>query len=252
MRHREYDMADAPLDDATLAAIPSDYGLPPSGPLLDYLAMPPDERPPAGEYLRLLANTRPAKPCPDRDTPVIEEWTRIPPTTPANHIAGGSALNIRDPFGRPGGDWHNGWHYGRYAYQPPRTATLSGTDGMTPAERFVDRHVLGTRRVADVRAGLRAMGHPDADAASPIWGATHERSTVRYVLRTVLGHHAPSPDQPELLLDRRTACRWLGTDEQVAWARMVLTRVAAHLPPARQQAIEAWVRHTFDHPRPTE
>lgn len=252
MRHADYDMDDTPLDPACLAAIPTDYGPPPSGPLYEYLAMPAEERPPPGEVLRRIAARRPEEPAPEPDTPVIQEWMKIPATSPANPITGGCALNIRDPFGRPGGDWHDCWHYARRAHQAPMTATLLEDAEMTPAYAFVERHVLGTRRVANVRGSLRAMHHPDAAAPAPIWSATHERATVGYVLGTILQHHAPAPDDPEKILDRRTVRRWLGDDDQAAWTRTVLGLVGTRLPPARQAAIEAWLWNAFDNPAPTE
>ena len=252
MRHREYDMDDTPLDPACLAAIPTDYGPPPSGPLYDYLALPLDERPPASEILRKISARRGKEPVPEADAPIIEEWMAIPPTSPTNHITGGCALNIRDPFGRHGGDWHDCWHYARRAHEPPMTATLLGAAEMTPAYAFVERHVLGTRRIANVRGSLRAIHHPDAVATAPIWSASHERAAVGYVLDNILQHHAPSPDNPERILDRRTVWRWLGDDEQMAWTRTVLSRIGAHLPTERQAAIEAWLWNAFDNPAPTE
>lgn len=155
--------------------VPDDYGPDPSTPFTRALALPRGQRPPVSELRKLLGpdGRRPPNP----DAPLVEDWIVIPPTTPARYVTGGSALNVPDPLGRAGGDWHPCWSYLREADAPRRVATPSTEDEENnPARRHVWIHFLGAERLLDLRPGLAEIAHPQADEAAPIWGASHERA----------------------------------------------------------------------------
>ena len=179
-------------------------------------------------------------------------WDTIPPTSQARYISGGSALNIPDAGNRGSGDWHRaGWQSRRGAGTGARQAAMSDDTGRSPAARRIHASVLGTQRVIDVRPGLRRLGHPQAGSESVIWGASHERATAEYVIDACTRHFEPDPDHPEGILDRRTAHRWLATDDQDAWVRAVLAAAATMLPAVRRAALEHWLRYVFDDAAPT-
>ena len=126
-----------------------------------------------------------------------------------------------------------------------RYATVAGERRRTPVMQHVLKHVLRTDGVIDVRKGLAKMGHPQAHEERPVWAASHERSTVEYVLESALRHHEPDPENYMYILDRRTAHRWLATDEQDEWVKAHLLNIAENLPRQRALAIEKWAEYTF-------
>lgn len=231
------------------APFPTDYGPDTATEFQKILRLPPEQRPCASDIRRLLGRTpRPPRP----DVPFVDEWMRIPPTTPQSYLCNGSALTIPDP--RHGGDWHDGWHYRRRIDDPPKTAQRSSDFAHNAVLTHVLNNVLGTERVIDARAGLALTGHPDAQGEGPpIWAASHERSTVESVLRSTIGRHTPaSPDTPEFILDRRTVYRWISTPDQYEWVENTLEAIARNLPPDRAAAIRSWNRNVFHNDTPTE
>ena len=231
--------------------VPTDYGPDPRTPFTRALTLPGSERPPVPE-LRKLPGAPRRIPDPDTKAPLVRDWVVIPPTTPARYITGGYALNVPDPLGRGGGDWHGGWSYLRRADTARRVAeTSTDDDNNNPALQHVLKWILGTDRLLDLRPGLVRICHPQAVEPAVIWGASHERATVEYVLAMTLHYIPPPVAEPERLLDRRTVHRWLGLDEQWDWTEQTLLRIAAELPEVRAQAIENWVRNAFHNDAPT-
>ena len=230
--------------------LPTDYGPDPRTPFTRALTLPGSERPPVHELRKLPGAPRP-RPEPDPAEPLVQDWVIIPPTTPARYVTGGSALNVPDPLRRGGGDWHNGWSYMRPASAMRRVAQMSTDDADNPALEHVLTQILGTERLLDLRPGLVRICHPQAAEATIIWGASHERATVEYVLAKTMSFIPPCAGRAEHILDRRTVHRWLGSDEQWDWAEQTLLRVAAELPAVRARAIEDWVRNAFHNDAPT-
>ena len=230
--------------------VPTDYGPDPRTPFWRALTLPGSERPPVHELRKLPGAPRPL-PEPDPDEPLVPDWVVIPPTTPTRYVTGGSALNVPDPLGRGGGDWHNGWSYLRRAGAARRVARMSTDGADNPAFRHVLKWILGTERLLDLRPGLERICHPQAAEPAAIWGASHERATVEYVLASAVHFIPPEADRPEHILDRRTVHRWLGSDEQWDWTEQTLLRIAAELPEVRARAIENWVWNAFHNDAPT-
>lgn len=231
--------------------VPTDYGPDPRTPFWRALTLPGSERPPVHELRKLPGAPRPL-PEPDPDEPLVPDWVVIPPTTPARYITGGYALNTPDPLGRAGGDWHPCWSYLRPAGTARRIAETAADEAAdNPALQHVLQWILGTDRVLDLRPGLARICHPQADESAVIWGASHERATVEYVLAITMQFIPPAADRPEHILDRRTVHRWLGSDEQWDWTEQTLLRIAAELPEVRARAIENWVWNAFHNDAPT-
>ena len=135
--------------------------------------------------------------------------------------------------------------------EPARSDQLSNMRTDTPVMEHVLAHILAEDGVLDVRPGLSTLGHPQAQESNPGWAASHERATIEYVLRAVLDHMPPNPDLPEYILDRRTAHRWLGSDEQEEWVGRRILEVATYLPDRRAEAIRRWTLNAFHNPAPT-
>ena len=230
--------------------VPTDYGPDPRTPFWRALTLPGSERPPSRELRKLPGAPRP-RPEPDPDEPLVPDWVVIPPTTRARYVTGGSALNVPDPLRRGGGDWHNGWSYLRRAGAARRVAQMSTDDADNPALQHVLTWILGTERLLDLRPGLERICHPQAAEPAIIWGASHERATVEYVLAMTMNFIPPIDADPEGILDRRTVHRWLGSDEQWDWTEQTLLRIAAALPEARARAIENWIQNAFHNDAPT-
>lgn len=231
--------------------VPTDYGPDPRTPFWRALTLPGSERPPVRE-LRKLPGAPPLPPEPDPNEPLVQDWVVIPPTTRARYITGGYALNTRDPLGRWGGDWHPCWSYMRPESAPRRIAdTSDDAAANNPAMQHVLKWILGTDRILDLRPGLQQICHPQAAEPAAIWGASHERATVEYVLGSALHFIPPDPDRPEHILDRRTVHRWLGSEEQWDWTEQTLLRIAAELPGVRAKAIGNWVWNAFHNDTPT-
>ena len=133
-----------------------------------------------------------------------------------------------------------------------RVAEMSTEAAGNPALHYVLTSILGAERLLDLRPGLIKMAHPQATEPAIVWGASHERATVEYVLAMTLDYTPPPTGQPERLLDRRTVYRWIGTDDQWEWTEQVLLRIAAVLPEARAGAIAEWVQNVFHNDAPTE
>ena len=232
---------------------PTDYGPDTSGPLARALQLPPEQRPPLAELRKMLRARRPkveAEGTHSTGPKELEEaWQAVPETAPDDYICGGSALNIPDPV-RGGGDWHfcGTWVYMKPVDAPPRFARRISEEVNNPVMEHVLRHVLGTDRVLDVRAGLRKMGHPQADSETAIWAASHERSTLEYVLRSVLDHDEPTVNRYRYMLDQRTFHRWIATDEQEQWVWEQLIEIAGNLPERRAWAIHRWIEQTLKNP----
>lgn len=229
-------------------ALPSDYGPDTATAFARALRLPPGERPPIRELIKL--GHRPARPTPAGI--IVSEWMNIPRTTPEVHIVDGDALTIPDPHG--GLDWHDAWHYARNATDPKRTATLSSERPANPILAHIREHWLGTDRIVDARWGLARKGHPDAQGdGPPIWAEAHERTTVDRVLRSAIGRpFPPAPDQPERILARRTVYRWIATVEQLQWVETTLLAIAAELPQDRATPIRNWVANLVDNVEPTQ
>ena len=240
----------APSSTQVLTAIPTDYGPDPSTPFTRALTLPASERPPARELRELLGPRR--IPEPDPAAPLVRDWVVIPPTAQDRYVTGGSALNVPDPLGRPGGDWHDGWSYMRPAGTARRVAEMSTDDADNPALQHVLTSILSAERLLDLRPGLIKMAHPQATEPAIVWGASHERATVEYVLAMTLDYTPPPAGQPERILDRRTVYRWLGSEDQWEWTEQMLLRIAAGLPELRANAIREWVRNAFHNDSPTE
>ena len=232
-------------------ALPTDYGPDNPSPLARVLRLPPAERPPRREIIKLAKRTRPKRAANATDV-MISEWMAIPPTTPEQYIVDGAALTIADANG--GLDWHDAWHYARFANEPRRIATLSTDRPANPVLAHIREHWLGTERIIDARWGLARKGHPDAQGEGPaIWAESHERSTVDLVLEHAVGQpFPPAPDRPEWILDRRTVYRWIATEEQLQWIGSTLLAIAAELPPERASPIRTWVTNVVDNQEPTE
>ena len=179
----------APSSTQVLTAIPTDYGPDPSTPFTRALTLPASERPPARELRKLLGPRR--IPEPDPAAPLVRDWVVIPPTAQDRYVTGGSALNVPDPLGRPGGDWHDGWSYMRPAGTARRVAEMSTDDADNPALQHVLTSILGAERLLDLRPGLIKMAHPQATEPAIVWGASHERATVEYVLAMTLDYTPP-------------------------------------------------------------
>ena len=230
--------------------VPTNYGPDPRTPFRRALTLPASERPPVHELRKLPGAPRP-RPERDPNEPLVQDWVIIPPTTPARYITGGYALNVPDPLGRGGGDWHPCWSYQRQADTARRVAETSTDDDDNPALQHVLKWILGTDRLLDLRPGLVRICHPQAAETAVIWGASHERATVEYVLAKTMNFIPPRAGRAEHILDRRTVHRWLGSDEQRDWTEQTLLRIAAELPEVRARAIENWVWNAFHNDAPT-
>ena len=211
--------------------------------------VPPAE---AAAVTARMVDRRRLAPSQKPSTDLVTEWLIVPPTSLANYITAGSALNIPHPSGRGGGDWHNQWRYSRSPDERRPVAHMAAAHHANKGERFhaVLGDVVGDERIGDVRKGLAALGHPAGHDAEPVWAALHERATLEHVLGSILRPLSPRPGKPEWILDRRTVHRWIPWADEIEWVERKLEAVAELVGGERAEIAREWAWNAFHNPAP--
>ena len=186
----------------------------------------------------------------------------VPATTPADHLCGTQALNLRcDAIGM-GGDWHARWEVPTsgiawHAHQWPTSATFLH-------RRNGNQHLnelIGADEVADARPALQEVGHPAGSRSVPVWCATHARAVIEMAWHQIW---APDPPPRRITIDPRNIAVWISAIDEwrqlhrlattiqrsfeadnarrnawSAWKELLTPRALSKWPPPKWQGLEA-------------